>query len=154
MLMRKLVFLYMVMLLTLFSNAYASHPHQYQVVNGIAVYLTIMPAEMLRGHPKEHLESEMHSQSRIEGTNQHHIVVSLFNAKSGERLKDAAINVKVSGINFNGPVRQLELMIMSGIRSYGHFFNMPLAGAYQVELEIQTAETDEVVKVVFQYASI
>ena len=136
------------------SNVYASHPLQYQVVNGVAIYLTIMPAEILRGHPKEHPESDMHPQTRVEGTNQHHIMVSLFNEKNGERLQNHIINAKVSGINYEGPVRKLELMVMGGIRSYGNFFSMPKQGTYQVDLEIQQAGESEVVKAVFQYASI
>jgi len=136
------------------SNVYASHPLQYQVVNGVAIYLTIMPAEILRGHPKEHPESDMHPQTRVEGTNQHHIMVSLFNEKNGERLQNHIINAKVSGINYESPVRKLELMVMGGIRSYGNFFSMPKHGTYQVDLEIQQAGESEVVKAVFQYASI
>ena len=96
----------------------------------------------------------MHSQARIEGENQHHIVVRLFNAKNGERLQNVTINAKVTGINFNGPARKLELMLMGGVQSYGNFFSMPLAGTYQVELEIQQEGKSETVKAVFQYASI
>jgi hypothetical protein len=154
MLMRKSTFLLTAMLVILFSNVYASHPQQYKLVNGIAIYLTIMPAEMLRGHSKEHPESDMHPKARVEGANQHHIVVSLFDAKNGDRLQNAIIKAKVSGINFEGPVRKLELMVMGGIRSYGNFFNMPFAGTYQVDLDIQTEGKNEVIKVIFQYASI
>ncbi len=152
--LRKSTFLWIAALMIFSSNLHASHPQQSQVVNDIAIYLAVMPAEMLRGHPKEHPESDMHSQARIEGENQHHIVVSLFNAKNGKRLQNVTINVKVTGINFNGPIRKLELMLMGGVQSYGNFFSMPLAGTYQVELEIQQEGKSETVKAVFQYASI
>lgn len=154
MVMRKSIFLCGAMLMIFMTSAQASHPQQYQVVNGIAIYLTIQPAEMLRGHPKEHPQSDMHPQTRVEGTNQHHIMVSLFNATSGERLQNAIINAKVSGVNYAGPSRRLELMVMGGTRSYGNFFSMPILGAYQVDLQIQQAGKSKVIKAMFQYARI
>jgi len=154
MLVRIPIVLWITVLMIVSTNVPASHPQQYQVVSGIAIYLTIIPAEMLRGHPKEHPESEMHSQTRVEDSNQHHIMVSLFNAKTGERLKNTLVKAKISGVNYEGPVRSLELMVLGGVQSYGNFFNMPLTGTYQVDLEIQQSGKTNTIKAVFQYASL
>ena len=154
MFLRKPTLLWAVVSIIFFTNLYASHPQQHQVVNGIAIYLTIIPAEMLRGHPKEHPESDMHTRSRIADINQHHIMVSLFNAKNGTRLQNKIIKAEVSGTNYKGPVKKLELMVMGATRSYGNFFAIPLNGTYQVELEIQQEGKSKVIKAVFQYASI
>lgn len=144
------------LVLMLFSSSqlYASHPQQHQVVNGIEIYLTIIPAEMLRGHPKEHPESNMHSQTRISDNNQHHIMVTLFNSKNGMRLENASIKTNIVGADYKGPVKKLEFMVFGATWSYGNFFRIPLNGSYKIELEIQQEGVSKVVKAVFQYASI
>jgi len=151
----KILYLWLLAAVSLFytANLYASHGGQYKKVDGVSIYLVIMPAEMLRGHPKEHLESSMHLKQRIEGRHQHHIMVSLFNAASGTLLKNVIISARVFGENFNGSSRLLELMIVGDTKSYGNFFNVPKQGSYRVGLEIQLKDKGKVINVVFQYAS-
>ena len=49
--LRKSTFLWIAALMIFSFNVHASHPQQSQVVDGMAIYLAVMPAEMLRGHP-------------------------------------------------------------------------------------------------------
>jgi hypothetical protein len=136
-----------------FTSLYASHDDQFKEIDGIAIYLAVLPAEMLRGHPKEHSVSTMHSEQRLEGKNQHHIMVSLFDGKTGTRVQGAIVKARVLGKDFNGLMKPLELMIMGGTQSYGNYFNVPRQGAYRIEVEIQPPGKGKVVKVAFQYGS-
>lgn len=135
------------------TNGYASHPGQYQVVDGLRIYLAVLPAEMLRGHPIEHPASQMHRDTYISGKRQHHIMVSLFDVKTGVRYEHARIMARIIGDNFTGPERLLEIMVLDETQSYGNYFNLPDGEPYQIELVIQRG-ADKKVKVVFQHARI
>lgn len=137
-----------------FTSVYASHDDQYKEIDGYAIYLAVLPAEMLRGHPKEHPESTMHSEQRLEGKNQHHIMVSLFEAKTGTRIQGAIVKARVLGKDFNGLLKPLELMIMGGMQSYGNYFNVPRQGIYRIEIEIQPpGNKGKLINAAFQYGS-
>jgi len=151
---RRMLWWTLVILLVFPNTLYASHPQQRQVIDDIAIYLTIIPAEMLIGHPKNHPESDMHTRTRITGSNQHHIMVTLFNANNGTRLENASIKLNIIGTKFKGLVKKLELMVIGATWGYGNLINIPLTGSYKIELEIQTAGESKVTKAVFQYASI
>ena len=53
--------------------------------DGLEIYLGIIPAAMIRGHPAQHEEATMH---RGLGTGVHlyHVMVAVFDAKSGKRV--------------------------------------------------------------------
>jgi heme A synthase len=51
-----------------------------QVVDGVAVYFGVMPAELVRGHPQEHPEGQMHGGVPV---GENHIMVALFEDKTG-----------------------------------------------------------------------
>ncbi len=131
------------------TGVYATHSHQHKTVEGIEIYLAVNAAEMLQGHPPDHTESEMHSRIRTQDKKQHHIMVSLFNAKTGERLRDTTIRASVMTDNFTGPVRKLELMVTDGIKNYGNFFTFPDDGPFRIKLEIEQRGVTNVIKTEF-----
>ncbi len=64
-----LVVMSMVMLIPIAAAADA--PQNFQVVQGVAIYLGVMPAQMVRGHPK------MHGGVPAAGY-EDHVIVALF----------------------------------------------------------------------------
>ena len=50
-----------------------------QVVDGVAIYFGVMPAELVRGHPREHPESGMHGDPPV---GESHLLVALFDERS------------------------------------------------------------------------
>lgn len=133
-----------------FTMVNASHSFQHQIIAGLEIYLAVMPAEMIRGHPIEHPESEMHSRTRTKEKTQHHILVSVFDAKTGDRINQAKVKARIISGQFTGPVRQLELMIMADTPSYGNFFHIPDNTSYRVELDIQRPNTKATIKAIFE----
>jgi len=59
------------------SAAFAADSATHKVVHGVAIYLGVLPAEMVLGHPKSHSEAEMHGGVPA-GQHQQHVVVALF----------------------------------------------------------------------------
>ena len=72
----------------LLGSALADDSGQHKIVNGVAIYLGVMPAEMILGHPKLHTEAKMHGGVPV-GEHQRHVLVTLFDAASGKRIVGA-----------------------------------------------------------------
>ncbi len=87
----------------------ASDLGQYRTADGLAVYLGLLPAAMLKGHPREHTEGAMHGGAPA-GRHAWHLTVAVFDAASGARVGDAKVEARVSELGLAGPRRRLEPM--------------------------------------------
>jgi hypothetical protein len=108
---------------------------QYKIVDGLAIYLGVLPAEMVKGHPPGHPEQAMHG-GAPKGPHQYHVVAAIFDSTSGARISDAVATAQVSGLGLSGPKRQLEPMQISDTITYGGFFNLPGPDLYTIRLTI------------------
>lgn len=108
----------------------------YQTADGLAVYLGIMPAALLRGHPGSHAEGVMHG-GPGSGRHEQHIVVAIFDAESGDRVEDASVTATVSGLGHVGHRRiALEPMVIAGTVTYGEFINFLGSDRYMIVVEV------------------
>lgn len=57
-------------------------------VNGIDVFYGVIPAEIISRHPTRHVETKMHG-GVPRGSGQHHLIVSIFDVKTGQRIQNA-----------------------------------------------------------------
>lgn len=76
----------LILLGLMFSMARAAglNPDQPIQMDGMELFFGFVPAEILRGHPKDHEEQSMHGDiPRGKGT--HHLIVSVFDAKTRAR---------------------------------------------------------------------
>lgn len=129
--------------------AWAVDSDQRQVVDGLLVYLGVLPAEMIRGHPREHPESEMHG--GFPDDYRHHIIVAIFDEDSGKRITAADVSVKVIGVDAAGSERKLDAMAIEGKRTFGGYFRMPGTGPYHIEVRIRLPEMSTPVKANFEW---
>ncbi len=139
----------MVMLGFSVSSAAAGDTELHQVVDGIAIYFGVLPAEMIRGHPKEHPESQMHG--GIPTDSRYHITIAIFDDKSSERIGNAEVTVKVVGSRGAAVRKALELMTVAGKVSYGNYFRMPGEGPYRIEVEIRRQKVPGKTRAVFDW---
>jgi len=114
----------------------ADAPENYQVVDGVAIYLGIVPASLIQGHPKEHLESRMHGGVPIKG-HRDHVVVALFYDATGKRIENANVKGIVMEIGMGGQQKKLDAMKIAGTITYGNYFDMPNKGTYHIKLWIR-----------------
>ena len=55
----------------------AASANEHVVVDGVSIYLGIVPAEIVGGHPREHAESEMHGGPPA-GKHVYHLIIAVF----------------------------------------------------------------------------
>ena len=127
----------------------------FHAAGGMALYVGVVPAAMVRGHAPEQPETAIHGGAPTWGE-QYHLMVALFERASGKRIDDA----KVKATLFNaskpenrlpGPHKELETMLVGSAATYGNFFNMPAPVPYRIELEVLRPGKAEVTKASFEY---
>jgi hypothetical protein len=112
-------------------------PRNEQTVDGMTVDLGVMPAELVRGHPTAPADPNAMHGGTHKHSGSHHIIVALFDAKSGARISDATIRAGVGNRSYNHePDTWLEPMQINGTITYGNFFLMPASGLWRIHLQI------------------
>ena len=136
--------------LSLFSGAAMANDNLTKVVDGVTIYIGILPAEMIRGHPKEHPEGSMHG-GVPRGGEQYHVMVALFDAKTGERINDADVKASVAGVGAKGWPVKLEPMNIANTITYGNYFNMSGYGPFRIDLQIRRPNATRVIEARFEH---
>ena len=133
----------------------ADLPRNKQTVGGMTIELGVMPAERVTGHATAPGEpNAMHGGTPPNGSS-NHIVVALFDAKTGARITDAQIRAGVGKRWYNHePDRAMEAMEISGTKSYGNFFSMQDAGIWRIHLVIRRPGVARPVEADFGYEKV
>ena len=123
--------------------------------DGIEIFHGVIPAEIILGHPEGHSERKMHGGSPAWGE-QYHLVVTLFDSASKERIHDAEVkatvfDTRLPGKRLAGQQKRLEPMLFADAVSYGNYFNMPGPAPYRIELEIRRRGAAKTVKFPIEY---
>lgn len=118
--------------------------------DGLEIFFGVIPAEIVLGHPGDHAERKMHG-GVPSGGGQHHLLVSLFDARNAARLTDATVEATVSEPGLSVSRKRLEPMTFGGTITFGNYFNMPAAGPYQIELAIRLTGRSRPIDARFEY---
>ena len=121
----------------------------HRVVDGVAIYFGLLPAELVRGHPQEHPEGQMHGGVPV---GENHIMVALFEDKTGKRITRAEVTATITGPGNFKAEKKLEPMIIAGAASYGNYFAMPGPGPYRIAVRIRTPGIGHDIEVTFAWA--
>jgi len=121
---------------------------RHQVKEGLAIYLGLLPAEMLEGHTAK----SMHGGPPT-GLHRYHIAVALFDDKSGARIENAKVHVRINNRIGVGPdsFKELEGMTMNGKLMYGNYYSLQTAGPYRIDVRIYPEGSVKPVEVSFDY---
>ncbi|MEQ1863941.1 MAG: hypothetical protein ABL996_04740 [Micropepsaceae bacterium] len=107
-----------------------------KTASGMTVYLGVIPAPIVRGHPLAHPEATMHG-GPPSGKSERHIVVALFDAKTFERITNADVEATVEGLGHIGAVsKKLERMDIADAPTFGNYFPFQGPDKYTVRLKI------------------
>jgi len=124
-----------------FVGAAAAETGNRQVVDGVAVYFGLFPAELVRGHPREHPESGMHGGTPV---GESHVLIALFDAKTGQRIEGAAVTATVTGPKRLKLSKTLEPMTVAGALTYGNYFYLTGPGPYRIAVRARLPDAREV----------
>ena len=113
---------------------------QSQVVDGLRFDYGVVQSETVRAHPSDHPERTMH-QGPSASPDSYHVVLALFDAKSGARIKDADVSLELSGPG-HGVSRvtiPLEPMAQVGDVTYGGYVSLPASAKYRLTFAVAHA---------------
>jgi len=125
-------------------------PKNYQVIEGVAIYLGVMPAQIVRGHDRGHVESKMHG-GIPSSRDSEHVVVALFDNTSGKRIENAKVSAQVMELGLGPEWKNLEPMRIAGTITYGNYFDMPQNDIYHIQVRIHLADRPNPLVATFTY---
>jgi cytochrome c5 len=108
----------------------------HQIVDGIEVYLGMVPAETLRDRPRGSHEKLMHG-GIPGGSDYFHLNVSLFDAKTRAVVTDAQVEVRVAEPVMGSVTKKLQPMTIGQVRSYGNYFRMASRNPYTITVSVR-----------------
>lgn len=108
----------------------ADHAQRHQIIDSMSIYLGVMPAQLTQKY------GSMHGGAPYE-EHSYHIVIAIFDTKSGKRITNAKLKTIVALLGMKGTTKNLEPM-HDGL-SYGNYFTMHKAAHYTISIEIQRA---------------
>jgi cytochrome c5 len=120
-----------------------------RVVEGTTIYFGVVPADLIRGHPKEYPES-VYGVVPF-GPAQYYVTVALFDVNNGQRIADAVVRARVSTTMGAGPEKTLEPMTIASSPTYGNYFVMAGAGPYTITVHIRRPSTSDAIQAQFAY---
>ena len=130
------------------SPAAAEHEPSHRTVGSYSIYAGVVSAGVM-AFRQDHGELRMHGGVPA-GLDQHHLLVGLFEQKSGARVTDAEISVR-----FTGPrgteEKELLHVPLGGEIAYGNFFRMRPDERYRIDLNIRRAGAAGTVEAAFEY---
>lgn len=127
----------------------ADDTSNFETVAGISVYIGLMPAEIVRGHPAGHAETQMHG-GAPSGPHAYHLVVALFDEQTGDRIENARVAATVSGLGHIGQTNvSLEPMLIENTITYGAFVDLRALERFDIALTIKVPDRSKPVRVDF-----
>jgi len=153
--MLKITLLTVIMILAsllLGGSVFAEDFSQHKIVNGVAIYFGVMPAEMILDHAKYHTEAEMHGRVNAE-KNLYHVTFAFFDAESGKRISDMEAKARVSALGQLGIEKKLEPMRIANTISYGNYFKMPGMETYRILVQVRRPGVAQPIEAEFEYRS-
>ncbi len=121
--------------------AMAAETANREVVDGVAVYFGLVPAELVRGHPRQHPESGMHGGIPV---GESHLMVALFDDKTGKRIEAAEVTATITGPERLRLVKKLESMTVAGTVTYGNYFYLTGHGPYRIAVRARLPDAHEI----------
>ena len=91
------------------ARAAGVNPNQPIRLDGKELFFGIVPAEILRGHLREYEEQTMHG-GISRGKGAHHLIISVFDAKTRAGITDAMVTGSVAELGMAAQTRKPEAM--------------------------------------------
>jgi hypothetical protein len=128
------------------SQARSADFEREQRVGPMSVYLGVLPSELISLTLKE---GEHGGVPR--GRGWHHVLIALFDNKSGQRITDAEATARVEDVaRIQSSEKRLEPMLIAGTVTLGNYFSMPSRDPYSIHVKIDAHGYGKF-EVTFQY---
>jgi hypothetical protein len=112
---------------------------QTQVVEGVRFDYGLVPEAAPGAPPAGQPDMRMNSAAPAHA-NSYHVVLSVADAKTGQKLEPPEVTMSLSGPDHPGKVSvAMDPMTVNGQATYGHYVQLPHAGPYQLEFHVRPA---------------
>jgi hypothetical protein len=101
-------------------------------VNGMSIHLGVVPARLLAEHPDQLPPGHP---VRM-GANDYHVVLAVFDSKTGQRITDAEIKASMAQPTASGKSLRMEPKAWAGAVTYCNYFKMKAKQDYDVRVDI------------------
>lgn len=122
----------------------------FRVADGLAIYLGVVPAELIKGHPGEHAEARMHGSPQA-GPRSYHVMAAVFDQRTGARLEEASVKARVAELGLAGTEKPLEPMRIADTVTFGDYFDLRNNTLFRIQIEILGRGARTPVRVEFIY---
>lgn len=119
-------------------------------VGDYRLVFNVIPSILFMDHPKTHPVREMHG--GIAGIPKYHLMLTIFDAKTGKRVKSASVVAKVYFSSGQVNKKKLEAMLLNGALNYGNYFSISNNDSVKVEFEIRITKKKLPFKVIFHWS--
>ena len=124
-----------------------------KTVDGLTISYGVMTSADLLARSANHHDPAMHT-SRWRTRGPHHLVVSIVDAQSGQRLGQAKVRATVQPLGLAPERKTLQPMAVDGLMSYGNYFDLSpgkLPATITIEVERQRGHAASTAS--FQYGT-
>lgn len=108
-----------------------------KTVDGLTVYLGVVPAAVTRAHPQGHTERAMHGGTAKPGVHDLHLLVAVFNKANGERLSNVKVTARIHGTGRNRWTVPLTPMTVNGALTYGGYTFLGVEEDVMISVDIK-----------------
>jgi cytochrome c5 len=124
-----------------------------KVVDGTEIYLGIVSADAMRERfASADPERSLHG-GIPKGSGYYHINVSLFDSKTRRAITDAKVEASATEPVSGGDTKELELVSIKGVQSYGNYFRMSGRNPYRIVVRVRKPGTPREIKAEFEFKS-
>ena len=119
--------------------------------DGLAIYIGVVPAQILRGNADATHLATMHG-GLPSGRGSHHLVIAIYDERTQRQVEGADVAANVTPLGLGPTRRKLEPMQIGASATYGNFFPMSGSGPYTVQVTIHVPGQARTTNVQFNYA--
>lgn len=106
------------------------------IAGDFSVYLAVMPSVMITG-PDNIPESAASPYQATAAKDSHHVMVSIFEYRSGKRISKAAVSARIAGLGFSGEKKTLKPVEVAGATVFANSYSMIGRGPFRVDIQFQ-----------------
>lgn len=128
----------------------ASPVGPYKTVDGMEIYLGLMPAEVMRASPSGSAERTMHG-GVPSGSGYFHVSVSVFDAASKSPVAGAKVNLRVGYLDGSGVSKVLEPVTLNNVPSYGNYVRLRRNTQYVLIVRVQKPDMPRAAEARFEH---
>lgn len=114
-----------------------------KVVDGVEIYLGVLPAEAVR-------DEKMHG-GHPSGKGYYHVNISLHDAETKAEIKDAQVEARVANPVTGGATKKLLPMTTDNAVSYGNYFRITGAEPYTITVRVRRPQAPDTVVARFDF---